>query len=99
MRWRKVEGQRCRSLDRRGYRLVRVRIRRYSKWRGNRCKWIIIVDTMDVWVKRRVHVAGREEGGEGEGHGDVLNRVDREWECDFGTSKYRNHHAEWDDNS
>jgi len=61
MRWRKMEGQRYLNLDKRAYQRDRDRIRRYNKWRGNRCKWIIIVNTMDVWGKRRERVEGREE--------------------------------------
>jgi hypothetical protein len=86
MRWRKVEGQRFHSLDKRGYRRDRVRIRRYSKWRGDSYRWMRIVNIMDVWVKRRVHVEGRG-GGEGE-PGDVLDRVGRERECSARASRF-----------
>ena len=67
MRWRKVVGIRFHSLEKRERRRGQGRTRRYSKWRGDRCRWMRIVNIMDVWGKRREHVEGQEEKGERHG--------------------------------
>ena len=65
MRWRKVVGLQFHSLEKREHRRGRDQIRRYSKWRGDRYRWMRIVNIMDVWEKRRGHVEGQGEGDGG----------------------------------
>ena len=59
MRWLKVVVLRFLNLEKRERRRGRVQIRRYSKWRGDRYRWMRIVNIMDVWEKRREHVEGQ----------------------------------------
>ena len=65
MRWLKVVGLRFHSLEKRERRRDQDRIRRYSKWRGDRYRWMRIVNIMDVWGKRQEHVEGQGEGDGG----------------------------------
>ena len=59
MHWRKVVVLRFHNLEKRERRRGRDQIRRYSKWRGDRYRWMRIVNIMDVWGKRREHVEGQ----------------------------------------
>ena len=65
-----MEGVQYHNLEKRERRREMDQIRRYSKWRGNSYRWMRIVNIMDAWVKRLVHVVGPEKGQKGGKHAE-----------------------------